>query len=132
MRTQIDLDNYEYDESDDNRNDVDYSGYDSAVEGLVAQAAVWSDERSLTTGANLDGVAAFSHKVEGNQWRPINSSAAGLDGWGEVHSSWVRLADSSDVTDGGNAKGDFQILFTAVECGDYQTKICLHLYMHLL
>ena len=97
------------------RNDVDYPGYDSAVEGLVAQAETWSNERGITSGANIDGTSAFTHKVEGNEWRPVNSSSAGLDGWAEVHSSWVRLAKSSDVNAGGTVSGDFQILFTAVE-----------------
>jgi hypothetical protein len=63
----------------------------------------------------IDGVGAFTHKVEGNQWRPINASSAGLDGWAEVHSSWVRLAKDSEVVAGGSVSGDFQILFTAVE-----------------
>ena len=99
----------------EDRNDVNYDGYDSAVAGLEEQAGIWSDERALTAGASIDDTPAFAHKVEGNQWRPINASAAGLDGWGEVHSSWVRLSNDSEVVDGGTVKGDFQILFTAVE-----------------
>ena len=99
----------------EDRNDVDYAGYDAAVSALVDQAGIWQDERAVTTGANIDGEPAFTHKVEGNQWRPINPSAAGLDGWSEVHSSWVRLSKDSEVVEGGNVSGDFQILFTAVE-----------------
>ena len=74
----------------EDRSDVDFSGYDSAVSDLEEQALVWQDERAITAGASIDGTPAFEHKVEGNQWRPVNASAAGLDGWGEVHSSWVR------------------------------------------
>ena len=99
----------------DDRNNVDYVGYNSAVDNLISQASAWSDERSVLTGANIDGTPAFVHKVEGNEWRPINPSAAGLDGWAEVHSSWVRLSKDSEVVKGGTVTGDFQILFTAVE-----------------
>jgi hypothetical protein len=98
-----------------NRNDVDYDAYDLAVAGLEEQALVWQDERAIASGANIDGTAAFEHKVEGNEWRPIDSSAAGLDGWAEVHSSWVRLSKSSEIAAGGTVSGDFQILLTAVE-----------------
>ena len=99
----------------EDRNDVDYDGYDSAIAGLQEQSLLWQDERAITSGANIDGTPAFTHKVEGNQWRPINTSAAGLDGWGEVHSSWVRISKDSEVVEGGTVNGDFQILFTAVE-----------------
>jgi hypothetical protein len=98
-----------------NRNDVDYTGYDTSVETLREQALGWQDERITASGANIDGTPAFEHKVEGNQWRPINPSSAGLDGWGEVHSSWVRLTKGSEIVEGGTVKGDFQILLTAVE-----------------
>jgi hypothetical protein len=99
----------------DNRNAPDYTGYGTAVDGLTTQVATWQDELAVAAGANIDGVGYFSHKVEGNNWRPINTSNAGLDGWAEVHSSWVRLNNSSEVVDGGTVTGDFQIMYTASE-----------------
>ena len=99
----------------DNRNAPDYEAYDNAVAQLESDAETWSTELAMYGGANIDGTPAFSHKVESNNWRPVNNSNAGLDGWAEAHSSWVRLSNDSDISDGGTAKGDFQILYTADE-----------------
>jgi hypothetical protein len=99
----------------ENRNAPDYDAYDNAVTELATTAETWGTELAMFAGANVDGTPAFSHKVESNTWRPINNSNAGLDGWAETHSSWVRLSNDSDITDGGMAKGDFQILYTADE-----------------
>ena len=99
----------------ENRNAPDCDGYNSAVDSLVSQASSWQDELGLAAGANIDGVSYFSHKVESNNWRPINTSNAGLDGWAEVHSSWVRISDDSEIVDGGTVTGDFQIMYTAAE-----------------
>jgi len=54
-------------------------------------------------------------KVEDNLWRPLDTSISGLDGWTERNYSWVRLADSSDVKDGGTISGDFQLMLTGLE-----------------
>lgn len=99
----------------ENRNAPDYEAYDNAVAQLESDAETWSTELAMYGGANIDGTPAFSHKVESNNWRPVNNSNAGLDGWAEAHSSWVRLSNDSDISDGGTAKGDFQILYTADE-----------------
>lgn len=77
----------------------------------------WADEFVNVLGANKDGEARFEHKIESNKWRPIDSTISGLDGWMEVHSSWVRLAAGQTIADGENVKGDFQVLFKGDEGG---------------
>ena len=99
----------------ESREAPDYDGYSTAVDNLTVQAAGWQDELAIASGANIDDVGYFEHKVEGNAWRPVNASNAGLDGWAEVHSSWIRIANESEIVDGGNASGDFQIMYTAAE-----------------
>lgn len=98
----------------ENRNGPDYDAYDSAVENLVSSAETWGNELASYAGASA-GNTTFTHKVESNDWRPINPSNAGLDGWAEVHSSWVRISNDSEIVDGGTVKGDFQIMYTAEE-----------------
>jgi hypothetical protein len=59
----------------------------------------------------------FQHKIEDNYWRPIDGTVTGLDGWMEVHSSWVRLKNGSKVEDDGTVTGDFQIFYDGAESG---------------
>jgi hypothetical protein len=99
----------------DSRSAPDYTSYNSEISSLEELAEGWQDELSIAAGANVDGVGYFEHKIEGNEWRPVNTSNAGIDGWAEVHSSWVRIADGSEVVDGGSVTGDFQIMYTASE-----------------
>ena len=102
-----------------NRNAPDYEAYAQAVENLQAQSDLWATQLAMYAGANIDGAPAFTHKVEGNEWRPINTSNSGLDGWGEVHASWVRISNDSVVEPGGTVKGDFQITYTASESNSH-------------
>ena len=60
-------------------------------------------------------VEAFQHRVEGNLWRPVDNTYVGLDGWAEVHSSWVIFDKGTDLSEGGHASGSFQILFDGAE-----------------
>ena len=86
----------------------------------------WEEEMVLALGAvkdsNGDGVlddgdARFEHKIEGNMWRPIDNTISGIDGWMEVHSSWVRLKTGQTVAPGETVAGDFQIFFEGSEAG---------------
>jgi hypothetical protein len=77
----------------------------------------WADEFVTVLGAAKNGEARFEHKIESNKWRPIDSTISGLDGWMEVHSSWVRLEGGQTIADGENVKGDFQVLFKGEEGG---------------
>jgi hypothetical protein len=72
----------------------------------------WQDEMVVMAGAK-----GFEHKVEDNYWRPIDGTVTGLDGWMEVHSSWVRLKNGSKVEDDGTVTGDFQIFYDGAESG---------------
>lgn len=98
--------------------------YDERAAQLQGLSGTWANELLTLGGAHTgatcddagvciceDGSICFEHKVEDNKWRPVDSQLAGLDGWMEVHSSWVRFDSSSDLSVGGSAKGDYQILF---------------------
>jgi hypothetical protein len=95
--------------------------YNDRLDSLVSYSSDWTHELlelgGAHTGVCSDGVCdcadglCFEQKVEDNKWRPVDSQLAGLDGWMEVHSSWVRFDKGSDLSVGGSAKGDYQILF---------------------
>lgn len=78
----------------------------------------FQDEMDIVAvGGNvLEGRSSgFTHKVESNDWRPVNTSHFGLDGWAEVHSSWVRIKKGSEFVNGGRVEGDYQVFYTALE-----------------
>ena len=77
----------------------------------------WAEEMVDVLGASKDGEPKFEHKVEKNDWRPIDNTISGLDGWMEVHSSWVRLKTGQTVAEGETVEGDFQILYEGSEGG---------------
>lgn len=84
-------------------------------EELAAEAAVWQQELRIA-GANDgscegDNPMCYQTKIETNDWRSVDDSLAGLDGWMEMHSSWVRFDSGSKLEIGGSASGDYQILF---------------------
>ena len=98
--------------------------YDARASDLRAFSTDWQNELLTLGGAHSgatcddsgvcvcdDGSICFEHKVEDNKWRPVDPELSGIDGWMEVHSSWVRFDSSSDLSIGGSAKGDYQILF---------------------
>lgn len=100
----------------DNREAPDYDAY---VESTTALSAVstdtWATEMSVANGASLGETPYFEHKVEDNTWRPFDSSNSGVDGWAELHSSWVRIKDPSQIKEGGKVEGDFQIYYLGAE-----------------
>ena len=101
-------------EGDCNDND-DSFGPDNCDE--VSLPMSWANEFVQVLGANKDGEPYFEHKLESNKWRPIDSTISGLDGWMEIHSSWVRLQAGQTVADGERVKGDFQVLYEGDEGG---------------
>ena len=58
-----------------------------------------------------DPTNAFEAKFEDNQWRPVDQTPLGLDGWAEVHTSWVRVKKNSKIEKGGSVEGDYQIQY---------------------
>jgi hypothetical protein len=58
-----------------------------------------------------DPTNAFEAKFEDNQWRPVDQTPLGLDGWAEVHTSWVRVKKNSKIEKGGFVEGDYQIQY---------------------
>jgi hypothetical protein len=104
----------------------DLSGYDAKFADLCQKVGAVCDGVELvdddetltwTEEMGLLGASDFEHKVEKNEWRPIDGSISGLDGWMEVHSSWVRLQTGQTVAEGENVKGDYQILYEGAEGG---------------
>lgn len=93
--------------------------YDAIVTDINESAATWMSELNDVMGAQIDGAPAFAMKVEDNSWRESDDVAVGLDNWVEVHSSWVRVKDGSNIEVGGSAEGDFQILYQASESASY-------------
>ena len=108
----------------------DMSGYDAKYAALCEQVGAtcpgveydndpdtlnWTDEMVEVLGAIKGGEPKFAHKIEKNDWRPIDSSVSGLDGWMGVQSSWVRLKTGQTVAEGEPVEGDFQVLFEGAE-----------------
>ena len=95
-----------------NARNPDPEYYADWVSWFEETADVWAAE--LPTYMSL-GYEGYDYKVEGNEWRPIDDQESGLDNWVEIHRSWVRIDDGSDLTPGGKVTGDFQIYLTGFE-----------------
>ena len=76
----------------------------------------WAEQVTCALGADAGGYQ-FEHKVEDNQWRPIDGTITGLDGWMEVHSSWVKIKNGQTIAQGEEVVGEFQILYEGAESG---------------
>jgi hypothetical protein len=57
----------------------------------------------------------FRPMVHTNEWRIPDGHAGGLDGWVELHYNWIRFDSGSDLEVGGEASGDFGLVFDAQE-----------------
>ena len=99
--------------------DPDMDAYADEVVRVTDLTTEWATELNTLYDATIDGEPIFSYKIEDNMWRPVDGTQVGIDGWVEAHSSWVRIADDSDLTPGGTATGDFQILYTGLESGSF-------------
>lgn len=99
--------------------------YDGAYACHQGDAEQWSKELShvamagVSMDEELSGEPGFVHRTESNSWRPIDDRDAGLDGWAEVASSWVRIADGAQLEVGGQASGDFQIMLQGFESSSF-------------
>ncbi len=86
---------------------------------LRAYADLWESEMIHGAHAYTGDAGSpdwtFEHKVEDNLWRQPDVFPSGIDGWMELHQSWVRIASNSKIEKGGTAKGDFQIVLTGAE-----------------
>ena len=94
---------------------TNYEAYSAA---LSKQADIWAGEMSNTAGATSDdGTYAYGEKVEDNIWRPLDAGLSGLDGWMEMHHSWVRIKDGATFEEGSVVEGDFQIMMGGIDSG---------------
>ena len=92
-----------------------YSAYATELEQY---AESWAEEMSNVAGASSDnGNFAFTHKTEDNMWRPLDTGLSGLDGWMELHHSWVRIEDGATFEPGSRVAGDFQIMMNGIDSG---------------
>jgi hypothetical protein len=115
------IDHTKYD-NDDPDDIAYYEQFVQAIEDLT-HGGEFDDKSPLTydqeitevAGAHYTDGTEFTHRVEGNLWRPVDNTVEGLDGWAEVHSSWVILDKGSDLEEGGHASGSFQILFDGAQ-----------------
>ncbi|MFT5683918.1 MAG: hypothetical protein ACI8RZ_004850 [Myxococcota bacterium] len=90
--------------------------YASYADELNNYAESWGEEMSSIAGATSeDGTYTFTQKVEDNQWRPLDTGVSGLDGWMELHHSWVRIKDGATFEVGSAIEGDFQILMGGID-----------------
>jgi hypothetical protein len=93
--------------------------YAAAITSIEEMAGVWASEYenyAYMASDNNDS-PLFELKVEGNEWRPLDLSHAGLDNWAEIHHSWVRVADGATYEVGSSVSGDFQIYLAGFESG---------------
>lgn len=104
----------------EDRTAPDEAVYAEAADLLRAKAQGWQAEMVEVAGAytgdgSCDNGLCFEHKVEDNIWRPIDIEPSGLDGWMEVHSSWVRFDQSVEemakLGPGDAISGDFQVYY---------------------
>lgn len=78
-------------------------------EGVVDEYALVGlpvDDESLPTMAPL---------VHSNAWREVDSFAAGMDGWTELHHNWIKFDAGSGFEVGDSASGEFALVFDAFD-----------------
>jgi len=75
----------------------------------VEDVAVVSETELAMVGVD------FRPMVHTNEWRIPDGHAAGLDGWVELHYNWIRFDSGSDLAVGGEASGDFGLVYDAQE-----------------
>lgn len=69
----------------------------------------------VATDLTTVGIEGFNPRVHTNEWRTPDGRASGLDGWVELHYSWVKIDPGSNLEVGGNASGEFFIAYDAFE-----------------
>ncbi|MCB9665839.1 MAG: hypothetical protein H6732_17150 [Alphaproteobacteria bacterium] len=65
--------------------------------------------KDLPGGGN--GIPSLRPQTHDNFWRQPDAEFEGLDGWQELHYSWIWFAPGSELEEGGRASGQFSILF---------------------
>jgi len=88
-----------------------------AYDEMVANSDNWAAEIWDVAGAKINGEQGFFHKIETNDWREIDLSDSGYDGWIEMHPSWVRVKSGTKFEKGATIEGDYQIYFIGSESG---------------
>ena len=57
----------------------------------------------------------FKPMVHTNEWRTPDGIPSGLDAWVGLHYNWVRFDEGSTLEVGGNASGEFQLVYDAAD-----------------
>ncbi len=97
------------------REDPDASLAEPAYTAWQDTSDLYVDELVSVAGAQVGEEAAFSHKLETNEWREMDRSDSGFDGWIDTYNSWVRIKDGSKFEQGGTVEGDYQIYYVGFE-----------------
>lgn len=79
------------------------------AEEAKAQSDWWAANANEWTGMDPELYSDFNFRVEDNAWRTRDSLTTGLDNWVFRTPNYVRIANGSNVEEGGSVSGDFQI-----------------------
>ena len=83
--------------------------YADFAEEAKAQADWWASNANAWTGMDPELYSDFNFRVEDNAWRTRDSLKTGLDSWVYRTPNYVRIANGSNLEEGGSASGEFQI-----------------------
>jgi hypothetical protein len=101
----------------DSISDTTYDEFDAftqAFESVTPNITDLGDVTSAISGSG-DETMAYRPVTHTNDWRAPDGVPDGLDGWGEMHYNWVRIASGSDLTVGGSAAGEFSLTLEALD-----------------
>jgi hypothetical protein len=100
--------------------DPDYAVFDGCMVNQFERAEEIADEVAeefelVDLQVESESLPSMRPRIHPNLWRTPNTNAAGLDGWVEFHYSWIRFDEGSDLSTGGAATGEFQMVFDAFD-----------------
>jgi hypothetical protein len=100
--------------------DPNFEVFDACHAARIAEARTIAEEveeEYALIGIPVDaaGLPSMKPRIHTNLWRDPDGHDAGLDGWTELHYSWVRFDPGAELETGGSATGEFQIVFDAFE-----------------
>lgn len=65
--------------------------------------------------ADANGLLPIQPRVDTNDWRTPDGTAAGVADWMEVNFNWVKFDEGSELEPGGAATGSFQLVYDAAD-----------------
>jgi hypothetical protein len=93
------------------------SAYATMMDSVQTIATETNGEVALLYPEGLD-VPNYAPVVIDNGWRVSDGRNAGLDGWGELHSNWLRIDQAAaDIGVGAPVSGEFRLLYKGIDSG---------------